>query len=347
MKTPTIKDIAKLAGVSKGTVDRVIHKRGKVSKKAFEKVNTVLNEINYTPNLLARSLKNTKKYHICVVLPDFKEDLFWFPCNEGITEAVNEFTSFGVFIEPFFFNPTDIQSFIAVNKKVLKIAPDAVLLAPLFYKETLQIVEKYVDNNIIVSKFNNQLEIDATKNFVGQDLFKSGRIAASLLHMLIDKNSTVAIVHIDEDFNNSIPMQEKEKGFRNYFDQNKKTNHTIETFNFHQNNLTNKLDNLFKTSKNVSGVFVTTSKVYKIAAYLKKNKIEGIKVIGYDLLNENIKHLNDHIIDFLIHQNPKKQVYLGLTYLVEYFLFGKEIPEKSLLPIDIITSENLETYTVV
>ncbi|MEQ8422636.1 MAG: LacI family DNA-binding transcriptional regulator, partial [Arenibacter algicola] len=42
----TIKDIAQMAGVSKGTVDRVLHKRGKVSKNAFEKVDKVLKEID-------------------------------------------------------------------------------------------------------------------------------------------------------------------------------------------------------------------------------------------------------------------------------------------------------------
>jgi LacI family transcriptional regulator len=345
MKTPTIKDIAELAGVSKGTVDRVIHKRGKVSTKALEKVNEVLKEINYKPNLLARSLKKTKEYHICVVLPDFNDDPFWIPCNEGINEGINEFTSFGIFIEPFFFNPADIESFIEVNKKVLELSPDAVLLAPLFYKETLQIVSDYVSKNIIVSKFNNQLEIESTKNFVGQDLFKSGRIAASLMKMLISKNGTIAIIHIDEDFNNAIHMQEKEKGFRNYFNNAKNSNSKIETYNFNQNDLPEKLENLFKTSLNIEGIFVTTSKVYQIAEIIKNRKIENKKVIGYDLLNKNIDYLNDGIINFLIHQNPKKQVYLGLTYLVEYFLFDKEIPKKSLLPIDIITSENIETYT--
>ena len=119
MKKYTIKNIAELAGVSKGTVDRVIHKRGKVSKDAFEKVNTVLNEIDYRPNLLARSLKNTRNYHICVVLPDFNKDSFWLPCNEGILKAIDEFASFGVFIEPFFFNPNDVNSFLETNKKVL------------------------------------------------------------------------------------------------------------------------------------------------------------------------------------------------------------------------------------
>lgn len=56
-KKHTIRDIAELAGVSKGTVDRVIHKRGHVSPGAFEKVNKLLDEINYQPNLIARNLK--------------------------------------------------------------------------------------------------------------------------------------------------------------------------------------------------------------------------------------------------------------------------------------------------
>ena len=49
MKQHTIKDIAKLAGVSKGTVDRVIHKRGKVSTKSYDKVVAILDKINYKP----------------------------------------------------------------------------------------------------------------------------------------------------------------------------------------------------------------------------------------------------------------------------------------------------------
>ena len=344
MKKHTIKNIAELAGVSKGTVDRVIHKRGKVSKSAFEKVNAILSEIDYKPNLLARSLKNAKEYHICVVLPNFNEDPFWIPCNEAILKTAKEFSSFGVFIEPFFFNPNDVESFITTNKKVLELAPNAVLLAPLFYKETINIVNNYVLSNVIVSKFNNQLEIENTKNFVGQDLFKSGRLAASLVKMLVPKKSTIAILHIDEDYNNSIHMQEKEKGFRDYFNETENTNYKITTHNSKQNLLTEKLSIIFNKNINTKAVFVTTSKVYKVAEYIKKEKLNSVKVIGYDLLDENIHYLNESVINFLIHQNPKKQVELGLTYLADYFLFGKTIPTKSLLPIDIITKENLETY---
>ena len=46
-----IKDIARLANVSTGTVDRVLHNRGEVSAKSREKVEKVLKEINYQPNI--------------------------------------------------------------------------------------------------------------------------------------------------------------------------------------------------------------------------------------------------------------------------------------------------------
>ena len=50
-----IKDIAQRAGVSAGTVDRVLHNRPSVSKASFEKVKKVMEEMNYTPNMYARN----------------------------------------------------------------------------------------------------------------------------------------------------------------------------------------------------------------------------------------------------------------------------------------------------
>ena len=66
--------------------------------------------------------------------------------------------------------------------------------------------------------------------------------------------------------------------------------------------------------------------------------------MGYDLIDENIIYLKQGIIDFLINQNPKRQVYLGVCSLVEHFLFNKSNSQKNLLPIDIINSENFDLY---
>ena len=58
----TIKDIARMAGVSAGTVDRVLHNRGDVSPKSKAKVQKVLDEIHYQPNVFAIGLAAKKKY---------------------------------------------------------------------------------------------------------------------------------------------------------------------------------------------------------------------------------------------------------------------------------------------
>ncbi len=60
-KNIRIKDIARLAGVSAGTVDRVLHNRGRVSEEALQKITEVMKQIDYKPNLIARTLGSNKK----------------------------------------------------------------------------------------------------------------------------------------------------------------------------------------------------------------------------------------------------------------------------------------------
>lgn len=66
-KNYTIKDIARMAGVSAGTVDRVLHNRGDVSAASREKVQKVLDEIDYHPNMFAIGLAAKKRYRVLVL----------------------------------------------------------------------------------------------------------------------------------------------------------------------------------------------------------------------------------------------------------------------------------------
>lgn len=342
-KKYTIKDIAKLAGVSKGTVDRVLHKRGKVSPAALVKVNEVLSVINYEPNHIARNLKNNKIYRICILIPDPKIDPYWLSCIKGIDDAVKEFKAYNLVIEVFYFNPEKKKSFLEINEMILELAPDAVLLAPLFHKEALNVLEKYEAKGIIVNTFNNEVESSLVKGYVGQDLYRSGRVAAKLLDS-ITHNGQIAIIHIDETYKNAIHMQEKERGFRKYFADKGNSEYMISTLKLKSPNVEINLYDFLKENQDLSGIFITTSKAYQIAKIITDLELKGIKVVGYDLIDDNVVYLNEGVIDFIIHQNQKRQVNLGITSLVEFFLFQKEIPAKILLPIDIVNSENADYY---
>ena len=71
-----IKDIAERAGVSVCTVDRVLHKRPNVSKKALEKVNKALEEMDYKPNMYASALAYNKRYTFWCIIPKHASEAY-------------------------------------------------------------------------------------------------------------------------------------------------------------------------------------------------------------------------------------------------------------------------------
>lgn len=340
-KKHTIRDIAALAGVSKGTVDRVIHKRGYVSIKSLEKVNKLLDEINYQPNLLARNLKSNKVYRICVLVPDPKKDPLWNPCINGINKVVSEFNSFGIDIELSFFDPKNPKSFLDANVAIQKTIPDAVVFVPLFRKEALNAIENYHELDIMVSAFNYRIDSPLLKNFVGQDLNQSGRVAAKLLETIWKEDGDIAVVHLGENSESDIQMQQKENGFRNYFNQSINFKNNIITCKLKQDSLKNELGTFLKQHKNLLGIFVTTPNAYQVVKVMKSLTDRKIVVIGNDLLEENVKCLKNGTIDFLIDQSLEQQAYVGVNAIAEYLLLEKEMPGQILLPISIINSENV------
>ncbi|MFN3134455.1 MAG: LacI family DNA-binding transcriptional regulator [Candidatus Kryptonium sp.] len=87
----TIKDVAKKAKVSVSTVSRVINQNYPVSEKTKRKVLKAIQELNYSPNLTARSLVLKKTHTIGVVLPDMHGDFF----SEIIKEIDKKAREFG------------------------------------------------------------------------------------------------------------------------------------------------------------------------------------------------------------------------------------------------------------
>ena len=106
----TIKEIAEIAKVSAGTVDRVVHNRPGVSKKTADRIRKILEEHNFKLNDVASKLANRKKYSIATLIPAFDEmNLFWKSPYKGILKAKEEVALFGVTTNNFNFNLCQLQ----------------------------------------------------------------------------------------------------------------------------------------------------------------------------------------------------------------------------------------------
>ena len=98
----SIREIAKKAEVSIGTVDRVIHKRGRVSAETKEKIERIIKEVNYIPNAFARNLKLDKTFIFGIIIPYAHQDShYWQIPIQGINKAQNELKSHKVNVKYF------------------------------------------------------------------------------------------------------------------------------------------------------------------------------------------------------------------------------------------------------
>lgn len=342
----TIKDIAKKAGVSTGTVDRVLHNRGKVSDEALQKVNAVLSQIDYKPNLFARTLGSKKSLTLAAIMPDQEGDPYWMECKEGITQAEQEWSQYGVSIKTFLFDKVQGSSFIKSTQEALKSMPDGILIAPIFLHEATSFFKYWKDNNIPYVLFNTSLKEAHPLSFIGQNLFQSGSLAGELMLFGHQAQTNVVVLHIDEDVNNSPHLIEKEKGFLAYCNSLRFPVEvaTINAGRANKSDFEKRLKNIV-THKNVTGILVTTSKhTALVASLLEKYHRTDILLIGYDLLAQNLPYLKRGVIKFLINQNPKRQTSLGISHLASFLLFKKVPPIVDLFPLEIITKENVSSY---
>lgn len=346
LKNIRIKDIAKLAGVSVGTVDRVLHNRGRVSEEALKKVTSVMEQIDYKPNLIARTLGTNKSYRIAALLPDPKQDPYWSQANLGIIQSQLEWDQYGIRIELFLFDLLNKDSFQKTARQVYEANPDAILVAPIFYHEALPVFDLFHANEIPYVLFNTNISEAKPLTFIGQNLYQSGRLGAELMNLGQHESGTLAVLHIDEDIHDSVHLLEKERGFREFFKEKSKMNFSIVdfSFNFKDPSFSERLKELL-SDPSLRGIFVSTSKGTSVAAsYLEKHGKNDIRLIGYDMLEENLKYLRSGIIDFLINQNPKRQASLGISHLVNYLMFKKNAPDTDLFPLEIITQQNVDSY---
>lgn len=344
-----IKDIAKLAGVSVGTVDRVLHNRGQVAEESRAKIQHILDELNYEPNILARSLASKRSYVFVTLLPEFIKSAgeYWEAPYRGIEKAWREIADYNIAIKSLFFNQFNVSSFNEKVAELLSLQPDAVVLAPIFIEQTIQLCKQLDDKGIRYTFIDSNIEGANNLAYFGQHSYQSGYLAARLLESGLSEGSQIAIF-IPDGENMSNQAQSRENGFMAYF----KDKGILDRYRFLKckydiNSETRREEQMvrfFKMNNPVAAALVFNSRVYEIARVIEHHDMRDIKLLGYDLLKENEAFLRKDVITFLIAQRPEEQGNQSITSMFNSLVFKKEVVKNQYIPIDILTKENLEYY---
>jgi LacI family transcriptional regulator len=348
-KLSGVREIARRANVSIGTVDRVIHKRSGVSAQTKKNIEAIIRELNYQPNILARRLASNKVLRFAILIPEVsKETGFWRAPLKGIEQAESEIKQYGIEIKKFFFDQNDKNSFVKQSRNILKLGFDGILLAPSFIEESLVFTKACQRQNIPYVLINSDLPDQDALSYIGPDLFQSGYLGAHLSDYAIKEKAKekVLIVNISRELENYHHLLRKEEGFRAFFWDNKRSTKIVK-LDIPQTSysaIATKIKKSLHTHSEVKAIFVTNSRVFSVAKFLDESRIKNILLIGYDFLDDNIKYLENGMINFLICLKPQEQGYRGIMSLYQHLVLGTQIDKIHFMPIDILTKENYRFY---
>ncbi len=336
-----------MAGVSAGTVDRVLHNRGEVSQSSREKVETVLAEIDYKPNLYVSSIGVKRVISIVVVLPSFTAGGYWEQIEKGIRHAVYEFSNIRLKIKYLYYDQFDLFSCRAIYNKALTVPCDAMLIGPTFTDETMQFVCRLEAQGIPYVFVDSMIVNTNPLAFYGPDSYTLGRIQARLLTDSMDKQRDVVMLQArrvgDESSTQSIVRR---SGFLSYMRECHSEMRVIDGAYDASSSERSRVafDELFRQNANIGGIAVFNSRAYVISDYLRRRGLQGINLVGYGMIERNLADLRRGYISFLLSERPDKQGYLAVRAILEYELFGKQGDRINYTPVDILIKENVDYY---
>lgn len=347
-KSPNgVKEIARRANVAIATVDRVIHNRTGVSAKTREKVNKVIAELNYQPNLLASRLASGKIITLAVLIPAVtKETEFWDAPLRGIQRAGQEISQYGVKVESYFFNLKDPQTFTDQTTRILQAGADGIVISPSFISEAELFVAQCEKLKIPFVFIDSNLPDRPSLSYIGPPLFQSGYQAGRLCTCTLSMPGKLAIVNITKALD-SYTYKQIEKGFRAYFSDRGEDvsilREDIQKTDFIS--VERSLRKLFTAQPAIDAIFVTNSRASLVARFLEDAALPAKPIlIGYDFVQANKHYLAKGTIDFLICHQPEDQGYRSVMALYQHLVFLVKIEPEHYMPIDIVTQENQAYY---
>lgn len=341
-----IKDIAEKAEVSIGTVDRVLHNRGEVAEPTKKKILQIIRELDYQPNILASTLASKKPAVFATLFPEPPSPQgYWTKPVVGVEKRIAELRQYSIRVNPFTFSQTNPASFVESAENLLKLQPDGVVMAPFFKKEALFFIAQLKELHIPFVFIDSEIRDAGQLSYIGQDSYQSGRVSGKLLDMILPKEN-ILIIHFAKEMDNQNHLVQREKGFYDWFNGNESRAHELFTAEVPDTSGNKWMDGVMEviSGKNIKGIFVTNSRVFNVGHLIEERGLKDIKVIGHDLLKENIGYLKKDLVQFLICQRPEEQGYNAINKLFRHVVQKRVIEKKNYTSIDIVTKENVDYY---
>lgn len=318
----TMQKIAELCGVSRGTVDRVMHGRGRVSSETAANIMQIAKELGYEPNPAGKALAARKKQpHVAVILPA-EGNPFFDEVIRGLQTSAEFYGSYGLKMELYTMKGYDAQIQLEIIEKVMQNA-DALILNPIDDEVIRESIDKLVEEGKFVVTVNNDASTTKRHCYVGADYENSGTTACALLAALTKGRANVGIVLGNRQM---LGHCKRLEGFCQRMDS---------LPDFHVAAVVENEDDdicsydrtkaMLAENPHITALYLAAGGVYGACrAVMELPEVKRPLVIAVDSVPTTVEMMKNGIVTAVIYQHPYRQGRRAMEVAFEYLINGRQ-----------------------
>lgn len=338
---PTTKDLAKEAGVSLATIDRVLNDRPGVKKPTKDKVNRAIEKIGFVRNIQAANLARSKSYNFQFILTEtggaFRKELL-----DRIKEANNSFRTDAVQIESAFIDTNDPH---AVANYLTSLDPKEVDGVALMVPESPQVrdaTSRLTKRGIEVVQFLSGQPKTSELDFVGIDNHAAGATAASLLGRFLKPAS--GKVMVISDTMQSRDALERRLGFDEIFGKDFPNYHVLPSLETYGNptRTARVVNQCVENNPDICAVYVISPEAEQSILEIEKSiGTDNVVLVAHERTEFTERALKDDKIDAIIAQNTGHSVRSAIRIMKARRELREPFASQETIRIEILLKQNL------
>lgn len=323
----TIKQIAQLAGVSRGTVDRALNHRGGVNSQVEARINELARELCYEPNPMAKALATSKKKLRISAIINSGGNPFFALVLAGLNRASQEYSKYGVRTTLCELTGYDVELQCKAIEELAKSPPEGLIITPINNKRIIKALGALAEKGTAIVTLTADVTGLSKLCFVGCDYYRSGQTAGELMGKLAKGAKSVGII------TGSLQMLGHKQRVDGFCEVLKKSYPEMRLAGVLEGN-----DSDEQTYRVTKGLLKTDQPE---ALYFCAGGIDGgiravkehdkpITVITVDNAGNISEYLNVGLVQATVCQQPYKQGYDAILRLSDYLVNQKKPPRKHL-----------------
>lgn len=309
----TIKEIASLAGVSRGTVDRALNSRGGVNPEVAAKIIKIAKENGYKPNLAAKSLALSQQNLSIGVIIYSESNEFFNTVIDGINAAADEIKEFGISVIIKKIDGFDVEKQLRKIDELIESGVNALAITPINDKRIIDKLEAIEDLPIIA--LNTDIEGEHAIDYIGCNYYKSGQTAGAMMGLFSKGAGNVLII---TGSNSVYGHNRRVKGFTEVINKEYPTLAITNTIEDKDNDeLSYQLvKEAITANQSLNRFYFAAAGVEGgIKALLEDKRCDDFVIITNDTSQKRIELIKAGVINATICQQPYEQGYMCVKEL--------------------------------